>query len=120
MLSRGTWSSRLSLRMPVRLLDDVFCRFDNGAHSDAIVVDELVWFPAVRNGANGELMDSDALGLDGVEHGIAQSTMRIMIFNGQQSSVRCRRASQQRRAIDRHDAVEIDDPRRDAGRLELV
>ena len=59
------------------------------------MVDELVRFAAVRDGPHGELMDSDAFGSDGVEHGIAQPAVCIMIFDRQQSSMRCRRAFQQ-------------------------
>ena len=84
------------------------------------MVDELVRFAAVRNGPHGELMDSDTFGPDGVEHGIAQPTVRIMIFDRQQSSMRRRCAFEQCRAVDRDDAVQIDDADRDAGRLEFV
>ena len=73
--------------MPVRLLDDMFGRFDNGARSDAIVVDELVRLPAVRNDAHREFMDFDAFGTHGVEHGIAHPAVCIMIFNRQELSL---------------------------------
>jgi hypothetical protein len=45
------------------------------------MVDEFVRFAAVRNGANGELMDPDTFGPDGIQHGITQPTVRIMVFD---------------------------------------
>ena len=97
------------------LFRDSFGCFDNRSGPDAEVVDEFVRLPAVRDRANGELMHLDAFGPDRTEHRIAEATMRIMILDGEEPALRSPGTVQERRAVDRNDTIEIDDPDEDTG-----
>src|SRR5215467_12641557 len=120
MFSRGTWSSKLSVETLVCLLDDVFSRFDNGSSSDAIVIDEFFRLSAVRDGSHRKLMHADPFSSDSIEHGIAQPTMCIVVFNRKNPVLCIPSAFQQSGSVDGNDAVEIDDACGNAGRLQLI
>src|SRR5215831_5333013 len=120
MFSRGTWSSKLSVETLVRLLDDVFSRFDNGSRSDAIVVNEFVRFSAMGNRPHCQLMNLDAFRTDRIEDSIAESPMCIVVFNRKDPVFGTPGALQQRGAIDGNDAVEIDHPYRDPCRFQMI
>ena len=104
--------------------EDLFCYlfgcFDNRSCSDAKVVDEFVWLPAVWDRANGELMHLDAFRSDRAEDGVPKAAVRIMIFNGEDAPLRGPGAVQQRGAVDGDDAIEIDDPHGDAGSFQCI
>ena len=102
------------------LFCDLLRCFDNRSRSDAKVVDEFVRLAAVRDRANRKLMHLDAFGSDRAEHRITESTVRIMIFDGEEPPLRGPGTVQQRRAVDGDDTIEIDDPHGDAGGFQCV
>ena len=63
---------------------------------------------------------SSGFPLCGIEHSIPEAAVRIVIFNGEDASLRGPGAVQQRGAIDGDDAIEIDDPHGDAGSFQCV
>ena len=102
------------------LFRDSFGCFDNRSRSDAKVVDEFVRLAAVWDRANRKLMNLDAFGSDRAEHRISKSTVRIMIFDGEEPPLRGPGTVQQRRAVDGGDTLEINDPHGDAGSFQSV
>ena len=79
-------TSRLAVRNG--LFRDLFDCLDNRSGSDAKVVDEFVRLPAVWDRADGELMHLDAFWSDRAEHSIPEAAVGIMIFNGEDASLR--------------------------------
>ena len=70
-----------------RLFCDLFNSFDNGPHSDPIVVHEFVRLPTMRDLTNGEFMDLHALRGNRAENGIAKAAVGIMIFHREDAAL---------------------------------
>jgi hypothetical protein len=97
------------------LFCDLLRCFDNRSRSDARVADEFVRLAAVRDRANPKLMQLDAFRPNRAEHRITESTVCIMIFDGEEPPLRGPGTVQQRHAVDGDDTIEIHDPHGDAG-----
>ena len=102
------------------LFRDSFGCFDNRSCSNAKVIDEFVRLPAVWDRANRKLMHLDTFGSDRAEHRISKSTVRIMIFDGEEPPLRGPGTVQQRRAVDGDDTIEIHDSHGDADTFQRV
>jgi len=69
------------------LFRDSFGCFDNRSCSNTKVIDELIRLPAVWDRANGELVYFDSFGSYRAQHGIPETTVRIMVLNGKDVSL---------------------------------
>ena len=81
------------------------------------MIDKFFRLSAVWNHAHRELVDLDSFRSDRAKHGIPQAPVGIMVFDREHAAVGGSGAIQQCGAVDRDDAVEIDDAHMDAGRL---
>src|SRR5262249_29293410 len=87
------------------LFGNSFGSFNNRPCSDTKVINEFIRLPTVRNCAHGELVHLDAFWPDRAEHRIPEAAVCIVIFNGEDTSLRGPGTVQQRCAIDGDDTI---------------
>ena len=96
-------------------LDDLLGGIDNRPDSDSIMVYEFFRLAAMWNFSHGEFVDLHALSSHRAEDGIPETSVRVVVFYREESSL-CRIGTiQQCAAVDGSDTVEVDHPNGDAG-----
>ena len=74
----------------------------------------------MRDRTNRKFMHFDTFRSNRTEHRISKTTMRIVIFNREDSPLRNPRTIQQCGAVDRNNTIEIDDSHGDAGSFQYI
>ena len=86
--------SRVGVSIVARLLkpviENLLGGLDNGSHSNSIVIHEFFWFPTMWDFTNGEFIDSHIFRCNSTENGIAKTSMGVVIFNREDSTLRWR------------------------------
>ena len=93
--------------------DSVGC-FDNRSRADSEVVDEFVRLPTMWDHTNRQLMHFDAFWADRAEHCVSETTVRVMIFDGDHASVGGLCGLDQSIAVDGLHGIRVDDADGDA------